>query len=92
MARSALVEAGAQLTRALAQLGGLPATPALRREQITLQVALITPLCHVKGYAAAESKAAVERARLHAIKADRARNESMCVNALVVAWQRTRSE
>jgi predicted ATPase len=64
LARSALVEALAQLTRALAQLRGLPATPALRREQITLQVALITPLCHVKGYAAPESKAAVERARL----------------------------
>ena len=28
----------------------LPATPALRREQIKLQVALITPLIHVKGY------------------------------------------
>ena len=64
LARSALIEAAAQLTRALAQLGGLPATPELRREQITLQVALITPLCHVKGYAAPESKAAVERARL----------------------------
>jgi class 3 adenylate cyclase/predicted ATPase len=64
LARSALVEAVAQLTRALAQLGGLPATPALRREQITLQVALITPLLHVKGIAAPESKAAVERARL----------------------------
>jgi len=64
LAHSALVEAMAQLTRALAQLGALPATPGLRREQITLQVALITPLCHVKGYAAPESKAAVERARL----------------------------
>jgi predicted ATPase len=64
LARSALVEALAQLTRALAQLGALPATPALRREQIKLQVAIITPLCHVKGYAAPESKAAVERARL----------------------------
>jgi class 3 adenylate cyclase/predicted ATPase len=64
LARSALVEAVAQLTRALAQLGGLPATPALRREQIKLQVALITPLLHVKGIAAPEGKAAVERARL----------------------------
>jgi class 3 adenylate cyclase/tetratricopeptide (TPR) repeat protein len=64
LARSAFVEAAAQLTRALAQLEGLPATPALRREQITLQVALITPLCHVKGYASPETKAAVERARL----------------------------
>ena len=60
--RSALVEAVAQLTRALAQIAALPTTPALRREQIKLQVALITPLIHVKGYAAPETKAAVERA------------------------------
>ena len=64
LARSALVEAAAQLTRALDQIATLPATPALRREQIKLQVALITPLIHVKGYAAPETKAAVERARL----------------------------
>ena len=64
LARSALVEAVAQLTRALDQIATLPATPALRREQIKLQVALITPLLHVKGYAAPETKAAVERARL----------------------------
>ena len=62
--RSALVEAAEQLTRALAQIATLPGTPALRREQIKLQVALITPLIHVKGYAAPETKAAVERARL----------------------------
>ena len=62
--RSALVEAAEQLTRALDQIATLPATPALRREQIKLQVALITPLMHVKGYAAPETKAAVERARL----------------------------
>ena len=62
--RSALVEAVEQLTRALDQIAALPATPALRREQIKLQVALITPLIHVKGYAAPETKAAVERARL----------------------------
>ncbi len=64
LARSALVEAAEQLTRALAQIATLPATPALRREQIKFQVALITPLIHVKGYAAPETKAAVERARL----------------------------
>jgi class 3 adenylate cyclase/predicted ATPase len=63
-ARSALVEAAAQFTRALAQIETLPATPALRREQIKLQVALITPFLHVKGYAAAETKAAAEQARL----------------------------
>jgi hypothetical protein len=64
LARSALVEATTQLNCALAQITALPATPALRREQIKLQVALITPLIHVKGYAAAETKAAAEQARL----------------------------
>jgi predicted ATPase len=64
LTRSALVEAVEQLTRALAQIGTLPATPALRREQIKLQVALITPVIHVKGYAAHETKAVVEQARL----------------------------
>ena len=62
--RSALVEATEQFTRALAEIATLPATPRLRREQIKLQVALITPLIHVKGYAAPETKAAAERARL----------------------------
>jgi predicted ATPase len=62
--RSALVEAIAQFTRALDQVAKLPGTPALRREQIKLQVALITPLIHVRGWAAPETKAAAERARL----------------------------
>jgi class 3 adenylate cyclase/predicted ATPase len=62
--RSALAEAAAQFTRALAQIATLPGTPALRREQIELQVALITPLMHIKGYAATETKAAAEQARL----------------------------
>ena len=39
--RSALVEAVTQLTRALDQIVTLPATPALRREEIKLQIALI---------------------------------------------------
>src|SRR6202007_1706684 len=64
LARSALAEAAAQLTRALDQIATLPGTAALRHEQIKLQVALITPLMHVKGYAAAEPKAAAEQARL----------------------------
>ena len=64
LARSALVEAVEQLARALALIETVPGTPALRREQIKLQVALITPLMHVKGYAAPETKAAAERARL----------------------------
>jgi class 3 adenylate cyclase/predicted ATPase len=64
LARSALAEAAAQLTRALEQIVTLPSSPALRREQIRLQVALITPLIHVKGHAAAETKAAAKQARL----------------------------
>ena len=62
--RSALVEAAEHLTRALVQIATLPGTPALRRQQIKLQVSLMTPLVHVKGYAAPETKAAAERARL----------------------------
>jgi hypothetical protein len=64
LARSALVEAVEQLTRALDLIASLTATPAIRREQIKLRVALITPLIHVKGYAAPETKEAAERARL----------------------------
>ena len=62
--RSALVEAAEQFTRALGQIACLPGTPALRREEIKLQAGLITPLIHVKGYAAPETKAAAEQARL----------------------------
>ena len=62
--RSALAEAIVQLTRALDQIAALPGSSALRREQIKFQAALITPLIHVKGYAAAETKAAAQRARL----------------------------
>jgi class 3 adenylate cyclase/predicted ATPase len=62
--RSAMPEAAEQLTRAINQVATLPATPTMRREEIRLQVSLITPLIHVKGYAAAETKAAVERARV----------------------------
>jgi DNA-binding winged helix-turn-helix (wHTH) protein len=68
--RSALAEAAEQLTRALAQIAALPATPALRCEQIRLQVMLIAPLIHLKGFAAPETKAAVERARLLIDKAE----------------------
>src|SRR6185312_2013477 len=48
----------------LDQIANLAPTSALRREEIKLQVALITPLLHVSGYAAPETRAAVERARL----------------------------
>ena len=64
LARSALAEAVAQFTRAIDQIATLPATPAWRAEQIRLQVALITPFFHLKGYIAPETKAAADRARL----------------------------
>ena len=62
--QSALSEAAEQLRRALDQIATLPSTPALRQEQIKLQVALINPLMHVTGHAAPETKAAEEQARL----------------------------
>ena len=71
LGRSALVEAAEQLRRALAQIATQPGTTALRREQIKLQVALITPLIHVKGYAAPETKVAVEQGRLLIEQAER---------------------
>ena len=64
LAGSAFAEAAEQLRRALAQIAALPATSALRREQIKFQVALIAPLIHVKGHAAPECKVAAEQARL----------------------------
>jgi class 3 adenylate cyclase/predicted ATPase len=63
LARSALVEAAEQLTRALGQIATLPGTAAVRSEQIKLQVALANALMHLKGYAAPEPKSAVEQAR-----------------------------
>ena len=63
-ARSALVEAAAQLTRALDQIATLPATPALRRAQIKLQIAVMSALGLVKGFAALETIAAAGQARL----------------------------
>jgi len=63
LARSALLEAEAHLTRALAEIAALPGTPTLRREQIKLQIALVNTLMHKKGYAAAETKASLDRAR-----------------------------
>jgi predicted ATPase len=59
-----LVEAAEQLRRALAQIAALPGTPARRREQINLQVALVNALMHTRGYAAPEPKAAIKQARL----------------------------
>ena len=62
LVRSALIEAVAQLGKALGQIATLPGSGTLRREQIKLQVALANALMHVKGYAAPDTNAAVERA------------------------------
>jgi predicted ATPase len=62
--RSALVEATEQLTRALDLIATLPSTPARRRREIKLQVALLAPLVNLNGPAAPGTKAAAERARL----------------------------
>ena len=63
LSRSALVEAAEQLERALAQIATLPGTPALRRQQIKLQVASANALMHAKGHAAPETKASLDQAR-----------------------------
>jgi class 3 adenylate cyclase/predicted ATPase len=62
--RSALAEGVEQLTKALSQIATLPATLALRREEIRLHVALVAPLIHLKGHAAPDTRAAEERALL----------------------------
>ena len=62
LARSALVEAVTQLTRALDLIATLPSSATVRGEQIKLQIMLIQPLCQTKGYGSPESQAAVNRA------------------------------
>jgi hypothetical protein len=49
LARSAVVEAVGHLTRALDQIATLAPTPALRRQQISLQVALANALMRSPG-------------------------------------------
>jgi predicted ATPase len=61
--RAAVAEAVEQLTRALSQITTLPATPVLRRERIKFQVAIASALMHVKGYAASETRGALDQAR-----------------------------
>jgi predicted ATPase len=62
IARSALAEAVTQLTRAVNQIASVTLTPALRREQVRLQLALASVLMHVKGYSSPEVIAAWEHA------------------------------
>jgi predicted ATPase len=88
--RSALGEASEQLRRALELIATLPSTPEIRREQIKLQVALITQLIHVKGYSALETKTAVEQSR-QLIEQAEARGEApedslLFLSTLYGAW------
>ena len=69
--RSALVEAVALFRRGLDQVSSLPATPALRREQVKLQVGLANSLYHSKGIAVAETTSAFDQARLMIEEAER---------------------
>ena len=55
------------------QIATLPGTPALRREEIRLQVALLYPLQHVKGQGAPALRAAAERAILLIEQAEKLR-------------------
>ena len=55
--RSALLEAVAKFTRGLDQIASLPGTPALRSQQIKLQVGLANALYHMKGFSAVVTKA-----------------------------------
>jgi class 3 adenylate cyclase/predicted ATPase len=70
LARSALIEAKAELSRALAQIASLASTPALRREQTRLQVGLAQALMHIEGYAARETKRSFEQARMFMDRAE----------------------
>jgi DNA-binding SARP family transcriptional activator/predicted ATPase len=70
LTRSALMEAVAQLNRALSQIAALPGTAALRRQQIEFQVALANALMHTKGYASPDTKASFDRARSYIERAE----------------------
>jgi predicted ATPase len=63
MARSAMVEAVAQLKQALELVTSLPAGPDRDRQEFSLQVALGSALIAIKGFAASEVRKAYSRAR-----------------------------
>jgi class 3 adenylate cyclase/DNA-binding response OmpR family regulator/predicted ATPase len=68
--RSALMEATAQLGRALAQIATLASTARLRRQQIAFQVALANALMHTRGYASPDTKASFAQARRYIEEAE----------------------
>jgi class 3 adenylate cyclase/predicted ATPase len=70
LARSALTEAVAQLTKALDQLWSLSETTALRRDKLNLQVSLANSLMLVKGYSSPDVIGAYEKAQSMIEKAE----------------------
>jgi len=69
--RSAYVEAIGHLGKAIGLIDSVRVPAIRRRQEIRIQAALITPLIHIKGYTAPETKAATERARLLVEEAER---------------------
>jgi len=63
LARSALLEAAEQLSRALGLIAPSPSTPDLRRLRIRLQVELSNALIHTKGHASPQTQAAFDQAQ-----------------------------
>jgi predicted ATPase len=79
--RSAYVEATGHFGKAIGLIDRLAAPSIQRRQEIKLQVALINSLIHVKGYAAPETKAAAERAR---VLVEEAESNGESLDALVL--------
>ena len=94
LARSALIEAAEQLTRALAQIASLPGTPALRREEIKLQVALINAtharqrICGARDQSGCGAGASVDRTSRSARRASR-RSRCCCSRSSTAFGSRT---
>ncbi len=71
LARSASIEAAAQLRKGLDALAGLPDDPKRRQQELDLQLALGLALMAMKGYAAPEVGETLARARVLAEQIDR---------------------
>jgi class 3 adenylate cyclase/tetratricopeptide (TPR) repeat protein len=71
LARSAAIEAAAQLRKGLKTLDGFPDGPARRQQELDLQLALGLALMAMKGYSAPEVGETLARARALAEQIDR---------------------
>ena len=76
-----------QLTQANSLIEILTPTAELRREQCELQVALISPLGHLKGPASPEARAAIEKARALVEQAEKlGETASQLYSVLAYLW------